>query len=162
MKDERLIATELTQYEPAEFSGDLSLLPDPVGDTVLIQPDSAATHVGKLGLIQVPEEMRDRYSKAAETGLILKVGDGAFTWTGDRARPWKGYTPQPGDRVWFKRYSGVVLKGYDGVIYNIMTDHCIGGVMKGEGLNNGRDRADASRGHSEEVGVGAEGQVSRA
>src|SRR5215467_8208479 len=151
MDEKRLLATELTEYEPAVFIGDLAQLPDPVGDTVLIQPDTAAKYVGKLGVIEVPDDQRERYSKAAETGVIVKVGDGAFTWTSDRHRPWTGYKPQPGDRVWYKRYSGVVVKGYDRVIYIIMTDHCIGGVMKGEN-HGGRDGSSSNRGNRKATG----------
>ena len=156
----KTLATELTQYEPATFTGDVTLLPTPVGDCVLVQPDTAAKMVGKLGLIEVPSDMRERYSKAAETGLILAVGDGAFSWTADRARPWAGYKPQAGDRVWFKRYSGVTVKGYDGVIYLIMTDHCIGGVMKGS-KDGGRDGTSGDRGYRKATGVVTKGQVPR-
>lgn len=159
MDENRTLATELTQYEPAVFTSDLALLPEPVGDCVLIQPDSASAMVGAKGLIQLPEEIRTRYSKAAETGLLLAVGEGAFTWTADRARTWTGYKPQAGDRVYYKRYSGVTVKGYDGVIYLIMTDHCIGGVMRGN--DDGR-RTGSSGVHSQADGVVTKGQVSRA
>lgn len=157
MDDKRLLATELTQYEPAVFTGDPDELPDPVGDTVLILPDTAAKMVGKLGLIEIPDDQRERYSKAAETGVIVKVGDGAFTWTADRSRPWKGYIPKVGDRVWFKRYSGVTVKGFDGEIYTIMTDHCIGAVMKSEDTDGRRNGSGSNRGTGKAVRVGTKG-----
>src|SRR5262245_15035043 len=130
--EDRFLQTELSNYEPAEFTGDLDYLPEPLGDCALIQPDSAAKEVGASGLIEIPEEIRDRYSKASETGLVIAVGEGAFAWTSDRTRQWTGYKPKVGDRVWYKRYSGVAIKGYDGVIYTLMTDHCIGGVIRSE------------------------------
>lgn len=129
---EKLIAankrlmTPLGEYVPAQWIGaNLSGIV-PIGDRVLVLPDKApATSTGG---IQFTETQQDRDGKAAETGVLVAVGDGAWTWNSDRSRPFDGTKPEVGQRVWFERYAGSEQYGVDGVMYRLMLDKCIGAI----------------------------------
>jgi co-chaperonin GroES (HSP10) len=97
-----------------------------LGDRVLILPDTAASVVGK---IQLPDDVRERAQLSGSTGVIIQIGDDAFTWNFDRSRPWAGYRPKAGDRIYFDRYAGKEILGDDGHVYRLMDDKCIGGVQ---------------------------------
>jgi chaperonin GroES len=65
---------------------------------------------------------------AAETGVIVALGDDAFLWNGDRTRKWEGVKPKVGDRVYIQRYAGQVMLGEDSEFYRIMDANCIAAV----------------------------------
>lgn len=125
----KLLKTKIAQFERASFDGNLSRIA-PIGDSVLVMPDEAAEKTA--GNVWIPDNLRERQSAAAETGILVAVGDGAFIWTADRQRPWEGYKPIPGDRVHFSRYSGTEVAGHDGKFYRLMTDNCVGAIDEPE------------------------------
>lgn len=119
----KLLKTTQAEYEVARYTGKNESGYRPIGDRVLVLPDEAA--VKTSGNVIIPDDVRERQSYAAETGIIIETGDGAFTWNGDRTRPFAGTKPKPGDRVFFDRYSGGVVNGRDGRIYRTMDDKAI-------------------------------------
>jgi co-chaperonin GroES (HSP10) len=62
---------------------------------------------------------------AAESGVLVDVGEDAFRWNSDRTRAWEGFKPQPGDRVFFGRYQYNQVPGDDGVMYWAIKDSSI-------------------------------------
>ena len=100
----------------------------PIGDYVLIKPDSVAMKTS--GGVEIPDDIAERMELAAITGVIVECGDEAFKWNADRTRPFDGYKPQAGDRVIFEKYAGKPILGEDGVNYRIVDDKAIGGLKK--------------------------------
>lgn len=127
MKPKLVKNSQMGEFVPAEFSGVNESGFEPVGDRVLVLPDMAS-HKTESGLIEIPADIVDRMTQAAETGIIVAMGDGAFRWNFDRTRPWEGRRPVAGDRVYMQRYSGQVMLGEDGRLYRIMDYACIGAV----------------------------------
>lgn len=123
-----VVTVEERQYKAGAWVGRNESGRIPIGDSVVILPDEASNKIGKLGLIEAPEQMVERHSLGSETGIIVAVGEGAFEWNSDRTRPFKGRKPTPGDRVHFARYSGRVLVGKDGKSYRIMSDNCVAAI----------------------------------
>lgn len=123
---ERLLNAQQVDYEATEWSGEDTSGIQPIGDNVLVLPDTASRKAGKLGLIEVPEDVVERQSLASETGTIVALGPNAFLWSADRARPFEGDKPRPGDRVLFERYAGRIMIGKDGKTYRCLTDKTIG------------------------------------
>lgn len=121
----RLLRTQIASYEVREWWGANTSGCQPVGDHVLVLTDEAAS---KIGSIHLPEQLSERQSLASESGVIVAIGDGAFRWNADRSHAFAGTKPEVGQRVFFARYSGQVLKGLDEVMYRLMSDSCIGGV----------------------------------
>lgn len=125
-----LIMTQLAPYVPAEWNGKNESGIRAIGDRVLVLPDKAAAQsAGTHGApILFTDQKQDIDGLAAETGVIISIGDGAWTWNSDRTRPYKGTKPVVGQRVWFDRYAGSPQHGKDGVVYKIMDDKCIGAI----------------------------------
>lgn len=122
----KLFKTSLAEFIKAEWGGKNESGWNPVGDRVLIKPDVAASK--SQGGVDIPEDIVDRMTLAAEAGVIVAVGEGAFKWNSDRITQFEGYRPQPGDRVSMNRYSGQLLKGQDGLAYRILDSIEVGGV----------------------------------
>ena len=119
----KLIMTPLGQYDPVKWDGKNVSGYCPFGDRVLILPDGAADQT--TGNVFIPEPMQERMSMAAETGVIVALGDAAFTRNFDRTGPWAGMRPAVGQRVGFERYSGSIRHGKDGRLYRVMDDKCV-------------------------------------
>lgn len=117
--------TVIGTYEVAEFDGtDYSGI-DVVGDRVVIEPDRAAKVVNGL---YVTDEKQEQITTAAETGVIVGVGDQAFKYNADRTRLWEGDNkPKLGERVIFERYAGMLVIGEDGRFYRVVDDKVIAG-----------------------------------
>ena len=130
----RLLRTELSTYEEADWDGVNRSGWRPTSDLVLVLPDQASDKIGKLGLLVQPEDQRDRASLASESGVIIAIGDGAFVWNRDRTRAYEGAKPKPGDRVLYRRYAGQMMKGADGRSYRYMSDNEIGMVADAESI----------------------------
>lgn len=113
-------------FERAEFDGENHSGFVPIGDKVLVLPDTAADVTGG-GIILTGEQV-ERTTLSAETGVIIALGDGAFEWNSDRSRPWSGTKPEIGERVYMQRYSGQVMMGKDERFYRVMTDVCVAAV----------------------------------
>ena len=124
----RLLRTAVGTYKAVEWAGVNTSGFVPIGDMVLVLPDEAETK-SKGGII-MPDDVSDRQAMAAESGVIIALGDGAFAYSADRMRGWTGYKPKVGDRVRMERYAGQMQTGEDGLQYRLMTDKCIGGVER--------------------------------
>lgn len=124
------VVTPLGQYEAMEWSGVNTSGMKPWGDSILVLPDQPRERT--TGGIFLSEQEVERMAYAAETGVIVAIGDGAFAWNADRTRPFQGEKPAPGVRIWFERYSGAVQHGRDGLIYRLMTDKQMGAIAMDE------------------------------
>jgi co-chaperonin GroES (HSP10) len=121
----RLLRTELGEFEQNQSAVNDSGY-QPIGDRVLIKVDNAAST--SSGGVHLPDDVVYKQTMAAETGIIVALGDAAFKWTFDRSREWYGYRPEVGNRVYVERYAGRILKGKDGVWYRLMDDTCVAGI----------------------------------
>ena len=122
----KLVMTPLGQYEPAKWDGKNKSGIRPIGDRVLVLPDAAAEHTS--GNVFITEEMQERMSIAAETGILVEMGDEAFKWNSDRSRRFEGAKPEVGQRVYFEKYAGSTHHGRDGKRYRLIDDKCVGGL----------------------------------
>jgi co-chaperonin GroES (HSP10) len=121
------IKTMRGEFERAAFTGNQSGR-IPVGDKVMILPDAAVEKTA--GQVLIPDEYRERSALAAESGVLIAVGEDAFMWNSDRTRKWEGDKPKAGDRVYFARYQYTEVMGDDGVKYWVMNDNSIGAIDK--------------------------------
>lgn len=128
LRPKLLKSVQLGEFVQAEYTGKNESGYVPIGDRVLVLPDSAAA-VSSGGIQLLPEQV-ERTTLASETGVVIALGDDAFHWNFDRTRVWEGYKPQPGDRVYILRYSGQTLMGEDGRIYRLMDYGNVGAVKK--------------------------------
>lgn len=122
----KLIKTTLGTYVPASWSGKNESGWQPIGDRVLVLPDTAAEMT--QGGIALPAEIIGRHTMAAEAGIVVAMGDGAFEWNSDKVTKFAGQVPKPGDRVNIERYSGQLIHGYDGQVYRVMDATCISSI----------------------------------
>lgn len=121
----KLVKTDLAEYVRSEESQNNSGY-HPIGDRILIKVDESAMMTS--GGVHLPDEIVYKQSMAAETGVIVAIGDAAFHWTFDRTREWHGRKPQVGERVYVERYAGRLLKGNDGRMYRVMDDKCVAAI----------------------------------
>lgn len=126
MKPRLLKSSQKHEFIPARFNGVNCSGYQPIGDHIMVLPDKAADL--SSGGIAIPADVVERYTLAAETGIIVGLGSDAFLWNGDRTRKWEGAKPKVGDRVYIQRYSGQVMLGEDGEFYRIMEQNCIAAV----------------------------------
>ena len=123
----KVLSVRRAEYIPAPFFGKNESGCVPIGDRVLVRPDIAAEQSGALKL---PDAVVERAQLSASSGVIVALGDDAFSWNFDRTRPFAGDKPKAGDRVFFDVYAGKVILGDDGVEYRLIDDKCVGGVRK--------------------------------
>ena len=89
---ERVITT-LAAYVPAAYDGTNASGYEPLGARVLVLPDDAEDLTA--GGVHIPPEVAARNGMAAETGVLVALGEGAFAWSSDRIHPWVGRRPKP-------------------------------------------------------------------
>lgn len=123
----KLFRTSLAEYVQAEWRGTNESGWCPLGNRVVVKPDEVATRT--KGGIELPQDLQDRMSMAAEAGVVIAVGDGAFKWNSDGITPFQGRAPKPGDRVSIGRYSGQLVMGHDGQAYRIMDSTELGAIQ---------------------------------
>jgi chaperonin GroES len=92
----------------------------PIGDKILVKPDPVETTTA--GGIVIPDNDRKRQN-AMWMGTFVEAGPNAWEAWGteyrrNRGAPWA----QPGDRVIFARYGGILVDGEDGHQYRILND----------------------------------------
>lgn len=126
MQPKLLRSSQKHEFVPARFNGVNCSGYQPIGDHIMVLPDKASDV--SSGGIEIPAELVERMTMAAETGIIIALGDDAFLWNGDRTRKWEGVKPKVGDRVYIQRYSGQVMLGEDGEFYRVMDANCIAAV----------------------------------
>lgn len=86
----------------------------PLGHRLLILPDSAETKT-QSGIV-LALETTGREEMAQVKGVLVAVGDGC--WKDTTTSDWA----QPGDRVVFGKYAGLLWPGADGRKYRILND----------------------------------------
>lgn len=128
MQPRGLRKTDVAVYRIVEHDGPNYSGLEPIGDRVLILPDQA-TDKSHGGAYLDPLTV-ENFTDASETGVIVECGPDAFLWNGDRTRRWEGVKPKAGDRVCFERYSGQKHHSWDGQVYRLMDDKCIGAREK--------------------------------
>jgi co-chaperonin GroES (HSP10) len=122
---DRLIITQFGQYR-AQYDGENRSGLQPICDLVLVLCDQAADMTS--GGIHIPDDVREKMGYAATTGVVVAVGPQAFAYDSRRMVFWEGERPKQGDRVVFKKYSGIEYDGRDGMMYRLMEDRCIGAI----------------------------------
>lgn len=113
-------------YIMAEWSGANTSGMEPVCDRVLVLCDESAQEIG--GVI-VPDTSKERMDAAAMTGVLVAAGPQAFAYDSHRVVHWEGARPQPGDRVFYRKYAGNEYRSpHDGRLYRIMEDRVIDAI----------------------------------
>jgi len=119
----RLIKGLHATYVPAQWSGKDESGIRVVGKTVLVLMDECSPVTS--GGVDLPDDIVEKMSMAAESGVLVAVSPGAFLLNEDMT-PWIGEKPKPGDRVYIEKYAGKQVKGRDGKTYRIMDYGSIG------------------------------------
>lgn len=120
-------------YIPASWSGKDTSGVRVVGKTVLVLMDACSPTT--KGGINLPEDLVEKMSMAAESGVLVACSPGAFLLNEDLT-PWTGEKPAPGDRVYIEKYAGKQIKGRDGQTYRIMDYSSIGATYVAEPEQN--------------------------
>lgn len=115
------------EYTPATWNGKDTSGIRCVGTTLVVLMDECAPKT--TGGIELPADMIEKFTMASESGIIVKVSDGAFLLNED-CTPWSGDRPGPGDRVFCERYAGKQIKGRDGLTYRLMDYKAIGAIYE--------------------------------
>jgi|ETNvirnome_2_300_1030623.scaffolds.fasta_scaffold02144_3 co-chaperonin GroES (HSP10) len=93
---------------------------------VLILPDSTE-EITEGGIIK-PQSTAESDSWAQVKGTIISVGGKAFEdWA-----PEERHALQPGARVYYSKYEGVLIQGADGEEYRLCDDKRIGAIILNE------------------------------
>lgn len=93
----------------------------PLIHRVLIKVDVVETKTAS-GIVLAVNEKREQ--AAAETGTVIAIGDTAF-------QDFKAeVVPQIGDKVYFAKYAGKVVKDSDGTEYTCVNDEDICAIIK--------------------------------
>jgi len=116
-------------YIPAKWSGTDTSGIRVVGKTVLVLMDQCSPKT--TGGVELPQDLIEKMSMAAESGVLVAVSHGAFLLNEDMT-PWIGDKPKPGDRVYIEKYAGKLVKGRDGETYRIMDYGSIGATYEAE------------------------------
>ena len=122
----RALSGKIVGYVPQEFTGTNQSGIHALNDTLVVLVDIIPE---KIGNIFVPDQPKDNYTMASETGTVVDVGPGAFKWDRDRTAEWEGRKPGPGDHIAFERYAGQDAKGKDGKTYRIMQDKSVACIL---------------------------------
>lgn len=112
------------EYKPAEWTGVDRSGVMALGPNVVVLTDECAEIIGG---VHIPLDFVERMNLASEQGVIAQVGKGAFRIYED-GHVWTDYRPEPGDRVYFEKYAGRLVRGLDGKVYRIMDYRSIGAV----------------------------------
>lgn len=119
----KLIKGLHAEYVPASWSGKDTSGVRVVGKTVLVLMDKCSPKTA--GGIDLTDDMIEKMSMAAESGVLVAVSAGAFLLNEDMS-PWSGEKPKAGDRVYIEKYAGKQVKGRDDATYRIMDYGSIG------------------------------------
>ncbi len=131
MIEGKVLKLDRQEFNIAQWSGSNESGYEPLDDKVLVLTD---THVEvTMGGVALPPDAIERMTMAAEHGTVIAVGPAAFRWSDTGVREWQGVRPKPGDRIYFERYSGQLLKGTDGKLYRVMSQRCIAAISPDAG-----------------------------
>lgn len=89
----------------------------PIEYKVLVRPVKVEEKT--KGGILLPEQVKDQDQHASMEGTLEAMSPLAFTY---EEWPATARKPAAGDKVVFARYSGINIKGNDGVEYRLMND----------------------------------------
>jgi chaperonin GroES len=128
MQEGRVLKFDQQEFVVSAWDGVNHSGYEPLDDKTLVLTDVHAEMTS--GQIALPANYVEKQTMAAEHGTVVAVGPAAFRWNDDGTRAWEGNVPQPGDRVYFERYAGQLLKGEDGKLYRLMSQRCIGAIRK--------------------------------
>lgn len=93
-----------------------------MGKNVLVMMDVCSPTTS--GGIELPQNVVEQVTLAAESGIVVSVGSNAFR-RHDDGTVWDGEKLEPGDRVDIIKYSGVEIWGADGRLYRSMGYECV-------------------------------------
>jgi co-chaperonin GroES (HSP10) len=111
----------------------------PLEYKILVKPDKVMT--ASSGGIQLPDHVIERDQLAQVKGTLVSAGDAAF---GNPFTESEKALLQPGARVYFNKYAGIVLIGADDEEYRLMADKEIAGFIESEmavPVAHGRNRS---------------------
>lgn len=96
----------------------------PCGNFILIRAEDVRETYGQSGIV-IAEKVVDREQKGVGMGYVVALGAGAYSDMEEG--PWC----QPGDRVVFQRYEGVVppIEGMDTGKLRLISDNKVLGVL---------------------------------
>lgn len=102
---------------------------DPIEYKVVVRPVEEKGFIELKGgfKLQKPDETKERDQHAAMEGEIIALSPFAFSY---EEWPAGAEKPIPGQTAIFARYSGVTIKGNDGVEYRVMNDKDIIAVRR--------------------------------
>ena len=125
----KLIKGLHADYIPAIWSGKDTSGIRVVGKTILVLMDKCSPT--SKGGVSLPEDIVEKMSMAAESGVIVSTSPGAFLLNEDMT-PWTGEKPKAGDRVYIEKYAGKQVKGRDGETYRIMDYGSVGATYESD------------------------------
>lgn len=100
--------------QPVEYK--VIVLPDLIEET-----DDTIKRFKALG-IELPEAERERERNRQITGTLVSVGGKAFEDFGDPS-------PVVGNKVYFAKYAGMIVKSDDGTEYRLMNDKDVTAIL---------------------------------
>lgn len=143
MREGRILKFDQQEFVVSAWDGVNRAGYVPLDDKILVLADVHAEMTS--GAVQLPAEYVERQTLAAEHGTVIAVGPAAFRWNDDGTRQWVGRIPASGDRVYFERYAGQLLKGEDGRLYRLMSQRCIAAIAAEAAGDDGMAERDGER-----------------
>lgn len=115
---QRLLHNMQGSFIPARWYGANVSGLTPRGPNVLVLMDQMSNTTA--GGILLPDAKIDAHNEASETGCVFALGDQMARIAPDL---------KVGQRVYIEKYAGIKAKGRDGLIYRIMDEKQIGGII---------------------------------
>lgn len=120
---QRLLHNMQGSFIPARWYGANVSGLTPRGPNVLVLMDQMSNTTA--GGILLPDAKIDAHNEASETGCVFALGPTfRAQMNSGRADPL-----EVGQRVYIEKYAGIKAKGRDGLIYRIMDEKQIGGII---------------------------------
>lgn len=100
----------------------------PVEYKILIQPESVeetdeVLKSARAAGIALPDKATDRERMAQVRGVLVAVGGNAF-------EGWQAPLPKVGDRIYYAKYSGIMVRGKDGTELRLANDKDISAIIQ--------------------------------
>ncbi len=125
MQEGRMLKTDVAEFMQVAWSGTNESGFGPMGTNIMVLPDGVNDRT--KGGIFIPDDKRSQMAMAAESGIVVAMGQEAFRFASDGSL-WRGDKPTIGSHVYFERYAGQVLSGRDGKQYRVMDAKCVGAI----------------------------------
>ena len=103
----------------------------PIGYRVLLEPEKVEERVGN---ILMPDEVRDQKQFRQSRGVIVSMGDLAFTKGNPKGGDYLVLSPRPkpGDTVLYREYAGYAFKDEKGNPFTMVDDDEIMAVIEND------------------------------